>query len=238
MKTIKTLAVVSAFFCLPLFAAYESYLTIKGTKQGKAKMAAVNWGPGNSCASNEIHFTLSGESAAPFVQACRTNEVLPEVEIQFMDTAHNLRGAHVTACENNMFTIRFAGCTLHPKVAPVAASLLPPLSRLPEPNSQFVLDNKPAEAFNLLGFQSVGPTAIVLKTAGNSRLMQMCAKGSHFKDAKLMCRKAGKGQQEYLTVTLKEVFVSSVEPHADGSQSMTLNFARYDGSLAGFQDVH
>lgn len=41
-------------------------------------------------------------------------------------------------------------------------------------------------------------------------LSQGCATGKHFKDAVLTCRKAGGGQQEYLKVTMKEVFITSV----------------------------
>ena len=40
--------------------------------------------------------------------------------------------------------------------------------------------------------------------------------GKHFKDLVLTCRKAGDGQQDYLKITLKEVFISSVQP--SGSQ--------------------
>lgn len=37
-----------------------------------------------------------------------------------------------------------------------------------------------------------------------------CALGKHFKDLVLTCRKSGDGQQEYLKVTLKEVFITSL----------------------------
>jgi type VI secretion system secreted protein Hcp len=43
-------------------------------------------------------------------------------------------------------------------------------------------------------------------------LAKHCVAGKHFKDAKLTARKAGEGQQDFLIVTLKEVFITSVAP--------------------------
>jgi len=43
-------------------------------------------------------------------------------------------------------------------------------------------------------------------------LAKKCVSGTHFKDAKLTARKAGEGQQDFLVVTLKEVFITSVNP--------------------------
>jgi type VI secretion system secreted protein Hcp len=41
------------------------------------------------------------------------------------------------------------------------------------------------------------------------KLLLACATGEHFKSALLTCRKAGKGQQEFLTFTFSDVLVSS-----------------------------
>ena len=43
-------------------------------------------------------------------------------------------------------------------------------------------------------------------------LSKFCASGKHFKDAKLTARKAGEGQKDFLVLTMKEVFVTSVQP--------------------------
>lgn len=43
-------------------------------------------------------------------------------------------------------------------------------------------------------------------------LAKHCAAGKHFKDAVLTARKAGEGQKDFLKITLKEVFVTSVQP--------------------------
>ena len=78
-------------------------------------------------------------------------------------------------------------------------------------------------------------------------LMKACATGQHIKMATLTARKAGKGQQDYLTFKLHDVLVSSFQTGgsegADFSptDSVSLNFAKIeveykpqkaDGSLA------
>lgn len=47
-------------------------------------------------------------------------------------------------------------------------------------------------------------------------LAQKCADGKHFKDLVLTCRKSGDGQQEFLKITLKEVFITNLQ--ISGSQ--------------------
>ncbi|MEO8058173.1 MAG: type VI secretion system tube protein Hcp [Burkholderiales bacterium] len=47
-------------------------------------------------------------------------------------------------------------------------------------------------------------------------LAKHCAGGKHFKDAKLTARKAGEGQKDFLVITMKEVFISSVSPSGGG----------------------
>jgi type VI secretion system secreted protein Hcp len=43
-------------------------------------------------------------------------------------------------------------------------------------------------------------------------LAKHCVSGKHFKDVKLTSRKAGEGQKDFLVITLKEVFITSVQP--------------------------
>jgi len=60
-------------------------------------------------------------------------------------------------------------------------------------------------------------------------LAKQCASGKHFKDAVLTARKSGEGQKDFLKVTLKEVFITSVS-HNGGSEgdimeTVTCSFA-------------
>jgi type VI secretion system secreted protein Hcp len=43
-------------------------------------------------------------------------------------------------------------------------------------------------------------------------LMKACAMGDHFDEATLVARKAGKGQQDYLMIKMKEVFITNIQP--------------------------
>lgn len=56
-----------------------------------------------------------------------------------------------------------------------------------------------------------------MKTSKASpKLLKFCADGSHITKAVLTCRKAGKGQQEYLKITFNECLISGF--HTGGSQ--------------------
>jgi len=64
-------------------------------------------------------------------------------------------------------------------------------------------------------------------------LLRACATGQHLKDATITVRKAGRGQQEYLVITMTDVLVMSVSmsvsAEADANvESVTLEFARVD----------
>ncbi len=79
------------------------------------------------------------------------------------------------------------------------------------------------------------------------KLMLACANGEHIKNAVLVCRKAGKEQQEYLKVTFTDLLVSSYQTGGSGGDvipmdQISLNFSKVeieykeqkpDGSLGG-----
>lgn len=80
------------------------------------------------------------------------------------------------------------------------------------------------------------------------KLMLACANGEHIKKAVLVCRKAGKEQQEFMKVTMSDLLVSSYQTGGSGgadvlpTESISLNFAKVefeykeqkaDGTLAG-----
>ena len=43
-------------------------------------------------------------------------------------------------------------------------------------------------------------------------LAKKCAQGAHFKEVIMTSRKAGEGQKDFLKVTMKEVYITSVQP--------------------------
>jgi type VI secretion system secreted protein Hcp len=68
-------------------------------------------------------------------------------------------------------------------------------------------------------------------STASPNLMLACASGKHFKSAVLTARKAGKGQQEFLTFSLSDVLVSAyqtggVEGEVLPGDSVSLNFSK------------
>jgi type VI secretion system secreted protein Hcp len=67
-------------------------------------------------------------------------------------------------------------------------------------------------------------------------LAKTAAAGKHIKMAVLMARKAGEGQKDFLKVTMKEVFITSVQASAgdqDGiAEEVALSYASIDFSYA------
>lgn len=66
----------------------------------------------------------------------------------------------------------------------------------------------------------------------STNLMLACCDGTHFPQALLTVRKAGKTPLEYVKITMKEVIVSSVSTGGSGGQdrlteNVTLNFAEF-----------
>jgi len=84
----------------------------------------------------------------------------------------------------------------------------------------------------------------------SAKLMLACATGQHIKEAKLTCRKAGGGQQEYLVIKMSDLLVSSYQTGGSAhgevvpTDQISINFAKIefeykpqkaDGSLSPAQ---
>ena len=65
-------------------------------------------------------------------------------------------------------------------------------------------------------------------------LAKMCASGKHFHTVVLTARKAGEGQKDFLKVTMKEVFITSVSPGGgsggDIMESVSMSYGSIDFS--------
>ena len=74
-------------------------------------------------------------------------------------------------------------------------------------------------------------TVVAHVSKASPRLLLACASGKHIKSAVLTGRKAGKGQQEFLTFSLTDILVSSYQIGASASSepptdSVSLIFAK------------
>jgi type VI secretion system secreted protein Hcp len=63
-------------------------------------------------------------------------------------------------------------------------------------------------------------------------LMKKCASGVHFKEVVLTSRKSGEGQKDFLKITMKEVFITSIVPSSDQSgeimEAVAMSYASID----------
>lgn len=67
--------------------------------------------------------------------------------------------------------------------------------------------------------------------SASNALMIALAKGTHVPKVTLLARKAGEGQQKYLTIDMEEVLVTSISTGGSGgedrlTENVTLNFAK------------
>ena len=63
-------------------------------------------------------------------------------------------------------------------------------------------------------------------------LAKKCAQGVHFPTAVVTARKSGEGQKDFLKITMKEVFISAVQPSAsdDIGESVSMRYGAIDFS--------
>lgn len=63
-------------------------------------------------------------------------------------------------------------------------------------------------------------------------LAKKCAQGVHFKEVVLTSRKSGEGQKDFLKITMKEVFITSVQPSGSSSgdimESVSMSYQSID----------
>lgn len=65
-------------------------------------------------------------------------------------------------------------------------------------------------------------------------LAKKCAQGRHFPTVVMTARKAGEGQKDFLKITMKEVFITSVAPSGSGGgdimESVSMSYGQIDFS--------
>nr|WP_307720812.1 type VI secretion system tube protein Hcp [Pseudoduganella lutea] len=78
-------------------------------------------------------------------------------------------------------------------------------------------------------FQDLSFTKYV--DSATNALMTALAKGTHVTKAELLVRKSGEGQQDYISIAMEEVIVTSISTGGSGgedrlTENVTLNFAK------------
>jgi hypothetical protein len=70
-----------------------------------------------------------------------------------------------------------------------------------------------------------------LHDSASAHLFTYCVKGTHFSSATIILRKAGKPQQEYLKIELKDLVLTSYQQSSGGdrpSESISINFTKIE----------
>lgn len=62
-------------------------------------------------------------------------------------------------------------------------------------------------------------------------LSKKCAQGTHFTTVTVTARKSGEGQKDFLSITMKEVFITSVQPAGSSGGDITENVSMSYGSI-------
>jgi type VI protein secretion system component Hcp len=248
----KLLIAVSFLLAVPLFGAYQSYLKIQGVKGGSKDPNHKDWielssfsrGAGRANAAVEqATFTITDAALQPQFTALVSRGTplltviadigpvrytMSHVVVSSVTPPGSARGG---APMGFGVTLNFSNIEMtatspqeprQPGREAVTASIVKaPVA--PPPNAEFLIDNRIADRFRLLGLQR----------QGNSAVLQLRDSSGFFRQA------AGKTrnpkvtvQTPYYRVTMNDCLISSYAPNPDGTATVTLNFAQYSGPVS------
>ena len=260
--------VLSAVPCFAAVDAFLKIDGVKGESQdashnGWIEISSFSWGATNptgsmathsntnaqGCATGEIRFGARGAAVVPMQKLVLTGAHLQPVTLEVSGQRHVLEGAMLTSCQGVGHgngdlvpavncVMRFQRCATHSNAVNTAAVLNRNAIQI-APNGQLLFGNDPAEALTVVSLRQQSPNSVVLSASGASQsLMRHCATGTHYPNVRIVCRKAGGTQQEFLTFTMHDVIITSYHTGGDGSASIEMKYAMADGSARSFQDLH
>lgn len=252
----KALIVIAALVCcVPLFAAVDAFMKIDGIKGESSdprhkdwiEISRFSWGqaaPNSTvanCATGEMMVTVSPAAAQALLPYCNSHRALPQITLEASGQNHVLLGAVIRSCQNNLFTIHFDRCTLHPAVALRAGIVTPPDTPaalrggiVTPSDTPLAIGGDATET--IVSLRSQGPNDVVVVQRGSSpAFFKNCVAGAHYKKVVINMRKAGGSQQEFLKITMTDVTVSSLARNPDGSATIGLRYATSDPPVSSVQ---
>jgi hypothetical protein len=158
------------------------------------------------------------------------------------------RGRAITIAGGNVITIRGEPITVGSSSKGVTINT-PPIRGGSKPIATLTLDlggsklSAPIFSYSLArahggggGAGRVATHEIVIvkkQDKASPKLLQFCATGKHIVRGTITVRKAGKGQQEFLTIKLDSVLISSYQTGGSGgsaqpTESLSLNFSKIE----------
>lgn len=212
------------------------------------------------CSLHSLTFTKRIDKASPMLsQAALNGNLLPAVTVELNGERHMLQNVMVKSVQNvngvngpgQAVTLNFTKCATHEMAVGLdpmkKANLAGGVIIKGDSNGTLALGRGLNEPIALQDLHFNGPNQAVLtcRKAGGSNsiligLLRASANGQHFPEVTVQARKAGGTQQEFLTIKLTDVLVSSYQSGGAGAgfDQITLNFGKLDGPMAPFHDIY
>jgi type VI protein secretion system component Hcp len=249
-------AVILLLLALPSFAALNAYLkmdTIPGestdpSHAGWIEAQGLNFGtshaqaviaPGAArCSIHSLNFTKRVDKASPMLARTAMNGApIPNVTLEVNGERHMLQNVTIASVQQTQLdgrpaesiSLNFARCATHDSaVAMTSRDIKHKIDFMP--NGILVGLTPRPESLSILSLNFIGTNQATLtrKSGGDPQgvLMRACANGKHFPTVTITARTGQKW-------TFSDVsFAPSVT-----ADSFSLNFAKVDGPMTGFQDL-
>lgn len=210
-------------------------------------MAAHGTGGGAGHQLQEATFVAGGKAVPHMFQLCQTGKLLPAVVIDIHGQRDTLERVMFASCQNNLmgdgsvrgtFTVKFERSThaaggvqavTNAAGGVQAASVLSP-NRPSGGNAQLLIGLLRPQSLSLasLKLQGNNSAIIAVREAANQGFFSQ-AYANKSRTPKVTVK------TQSMTFTFTDVMVSSYSKSADGTDTFTLNFTKFDGPPAGFQ---
>ena len=248
-------AVILLLLAVPSFAALNAYLkmdTIPGestdpSHAGWIDIESWSWGASRvmhgsaasapaHCTSHSLNFVKRLDKASPLLsRAALSGTPIPNVTLEINGERHMLQNVVIASVQQSQMdgrpaeslTLNFARCATHE----IALATPPGFNHKIElvPNGILIGLTPRPESLSLASLNFLGTTQATLtrKAGGDPSgvLMRACANGKHFPTVTITTRTGQKW-------TFSDVSLSPTGP-----DSFSLNFAKVDGPMNGFQDL-
>jgi len=233
---------------------HEGWIELMSFSWGVSNQRPTATGAAAACATNEAKFSvkflplsqanpLPGPLQLGLTAMCITHKQSPTMTVDVNGQQHVLQNASIESCQDTTggktFTLHFARCATHGGGANAAAMVNPNVHPVGSAKILIGLTPRPeAFDFSSLQFQGSNAAIILQRNAVQGNFFQQAFQSKQTFPSLTIERKAGKGQQEYIKMTMSDVLITSYQVMGDGSVKIGLSFSKVDGSTRGFQEVN
>jgi len=239
---------------------HQGWIDVESFSWGASPAQATREPAASRCSLHSLTITKRLDKASPMLaQSALSGNLLPSVTVEVNGERHMLQNVQVKSVQNvngvngpaQAVTLNFTKCATHEMAVGLdpmkKANLAGGIVIKGDSNGMLALGGGLTEPIALQDLHFTGPNQAVLtcRKAGGSNsiligLLRASANGQHIPEVKVQARKAGGTQQEYMTIKLTDVLVSSYQSGGAGAgfDQITLNFGKLDGPMAPFHDIY